>query len=92
MKKLKLSSLQMGAKELLTREQMKAVFGGSGDDGSGGNKSVYVCSCSSGSGGTSWQYTYQPTTEQIQTSATNAGCSASPTCIWQVCGNPGVTC
>ena len=46
----------MGAKELLTREQMKAVFGGSGDDGSGDDGSggcsgqscptnTYVCYC-----------------------------------------------
>ncbi len=30
MKKLKLSSLQVSPKDLLTREQMKSVFGGSG--------------------------------------------------------------
>lgn len=33
MKKLKLSSLQLSAKEMLTREQMKQVCGGSAPDG-----------------------------------------------------------
>ena len=35
MKKLKLSALQIGAKELLTREHMRSVYGGSDGDGSG---------------------------------------------------------
>lgn len=35
MKKLKLQALSLSAKELLSREQMKMVMGGSGSGGSG---------------------------------------------------------
>lgn len=54
MKKLKLSSLQIGVKELLTREQMKFVYGGSGDGsgGSGGSGGTGQCVTVFGSG--SW--------------------------------------
>lgn len=45
MKKLKLSSLQIGARELLTREQMKTTLGGSG--GSGGSACTSNSDCSS---------------------------------------------
>lgn len=46
MKKLKLKALELGAKELLTREQLKMVLGG--DDGSGsgsGSGSGIKCDC-----------------------------------------------
>ena len=37
MKKLQLRALQLGAKELLTREQLKNILGGNGSVGSNGN-------------------------------------------------------
>jgi len=43
MKKLKLKALELGAKEVLTRAQLKNVLGG--DEGSGGS---VVCVCSDG--------------------------------------------
>lgn len=36
MKKLRLKALGLGAKEILTREQLKYVLGGSGGSGTGG--------------------------------------------------------
>jgi hypothetical protein len=46
MKKLKLKALELGAEELLQREQLKNVIGGSGSgDGSGGGCEV---TCGSG--------------------------------------------
>ncbi|WP_415751032.1 TIGR04149 family rSAM-modified RiPP [Chitinophaga sp. LS1] len=41
MKKLKLQALQFGAKEILSRSQLKNVMGG--DDGSGSTTSDYSC-------------------------------------------------
>ena len=48
MKKLKLQALQFGAKEILSRSQLKNVMGG--DDGSGSSTSNYSCtgSCITG--------------------------------------------
>lgn len=54
MKKLKLDLSNMKGAEILTREQLKSVVGGSGDDGctytSGG------ATCSSSSGNCQWLY------------------------------------
>lgn len=44
MKKLKLQALKLGAKELLTREQLKNLMGGSGGSG---NKCNVSCSSDS---------------------------------------------
>ncbi len=48
MKKLKLQALQFGAKEILSRSQLKNVMGG--DDGSGSSSGNYSCTgtCSTG--------------------------------------------
>jgi hypothetical protein len=48
MKKLKLKALGLGAKEILTREQLKYVLGGSGGSGTGGGGG----NTGGGSGGT----------------------------------------
>jgi hypothetical protein len=48
MKKLKLKALELGAKELLTREQLKMVLGGDFGSGSGsGSGSGTTCNCNS---------------------------------------------
>jgi len=44
MKKLKLKALELGAEELLHREQLKSVIGGSGGSGDGGNGCEVTCS------------------------------------------------
>jgi hypothetical protein len=41
MKKLKLKALELGAKELLSREQLKHVIGGDDGSGSGGAHTCY---------------------------------------------------
>lgn len=45
MKKLTLKALNLDAKELLTREQKRMIFGGSGSGGSGGSgtDTCYKC-------------------------------------------------
>lgn len=43
MKKLKLKALELGASELLKREQLRNIFGGSGDDLSGGGSGEKNC-------------------------------------------------
>ncbi|TWF40644.1 hypothetical protein FHW36_104327 [Chitinophaga polysaccharea] len=48
MKKLKLTALDLGAKELLTREQLKNVMGGDGS-GSGTGSCTYTQNCANGS-------------------------------------------
>ncbi len=61
MKKLKLKALELGATEILTREQLKKVFGGDGgSDGSGGSGGVVMdrlmyCFDGSNPGGSSTQ-------------------------------------
>ncbi|NLR78214.1 hypothetical protein [Chitinophaga eiseniae] len=47
MKKLKLTALGLGAKELLTREQLKNVMGGDGS-GSGTGSCDYTVTCAVG--------------------------------------------
>jgi len=48
MKKLRLKALALGANEMLTREQLKNVFGGSGGSGSGsGSGKCETSECSS---------------------------------------------
>lgn len=50
MKKLKFKALELGAKELLTREQLKQVMGGNdGSDGSGAGSCTYTQTCAGGS-------------------------------------------
>ena len=44
MKRLKLKALELGAKEVLTRAQLKNVFGG--DEGSGGTAVCKTTACS----------------------------------------------
>lgn len=64
MKKLKFKALELGAQELLTREQLKQVMGGNdGSGGSGAGSCTYTKNCSSGSvsctsatGDCSWIY------------------------------------
>jgi hypothetical protein len=54
MKKLKLKALELGAKEVLSRDQLKNVLGGSGSGGSGGSGGNNLPSCTAScSGGTS---------------------------------------
>lgn len=48
MKKLKLTALDLGAKELLSREQLKNVMGGDGS-GSGTASCTYTQNCANGS-------------------------------------------
>jgi len=43
MKKLKLSELNLGKAEVLTREELKKVLGGLGSGGSGGSVDVACC-------------------------------------------------
>lgn len=43
MKKLKLKALELGATELLTREQLKNVIGGSGSGSGAGGSGMSVC-------------------------------------------------
>ena len=54
MKKLRLSALELGAKEVLTRDQLKKVLGGAGSPCSATvtcNSGVTIsCSCSNGGG------------------------------------------
>ncbi|MFD2873312.1 hypothetical protein ACFS5N_12580 [Mucilaginibacter ximonensis] len=61
MKKLRLKALSLGAKEILSREQLKAVFGGAAGSGSGsGDCDVYYdwyCETSDGSCNYMGQYT-----------------------------------
>ena len=50
MKKLKFKALALGAKELLTREQLKQVVGGNdGSSGSGGGSCTFSFNCPDGS-------------------------------------------
>ena len=49
MKKLKLKALELGANELLTREQLKNVMAGDGS-GNGCPPNEYPCSCLSKQG------------------------------------------
>lgn len=49
MKKLKLKALDLSAKEILTREQLKKILGGSdGGSGSGDGKCETKCKCPKG--------------------------------------------
>lgn len=53
MKKLKLKALQLGAKEIMTRDQLKKVFGGGSASGcavavSCGSGTPKVCECEEG--------------------------------------------
>lgn len=63
MKKLKLKALELGAKEVLTRAQLKNILGGSGN---GGNEcSAYACNqkctCEANSGtNTCWDSSNPP--------------------------------
>lgn len=81
MKKLKLKALDLGAKEILTREQLKNVLGGFDDDGSGKKKCTGQCFTSDGPGGATW-YSCQTVTAG---SAKNCGCTTtvvSFNCAW----------
>ncbi|NLR78213.1 hypothetical protein [Chitinophaga eiseniae] len=49
MKKLKLTALDLGAKELLTREQLKNVMGGDGSGSGGAGSCTYTQTCAHGS-------------------------------------------
>lgn len=58
MKKLKLQTLGLSVNELLSREQLKKVMGGSG--GGSGASNVYCCTCSNSNNqpsGSAWTYT-----------------------------------
>ncbi|MCF3110623.1 hypothetical protein LL912_17690 [Niabella sp. CC-SYL272] len=86
MKKLKLKVLELGATEILTREQMKKVMGG---------EQRYECHCVGGANsGSAWQYQGSSTPEQSTIdSSTSAACAgATSECGWVTCGNPEVTC
>ncbi|MBS0030358.1 hypothetical protein ACTJJ0_25995 [Chitinophaga sp. 22321] len=50
MKKLTLKALQLGATEVLTREQLKNVLGGDGSNTSGTRCVVYCCDSSNNCG------------------------------------------
>lgn len=53
MKKIRLNVADLGATEILSREQLKSVFGGSGSgsgSGSGTDRYVWDCLCSNSTG------------------------------------------
>ncbi|MFL9485007.1 hypothetical protein ACI6Q2_19640 [Chitinophagaceae bacterium LWZ2-11] len=70
MKKLKLKALEFGAKEVLTREQLKRVLGG---DGSGDGNDVYL------DGGDSGGFASCTVTCHCTSTVTNRGiCKSNP--------------
>lgn len=68
MKKLKLQTLQFGAKEVLTRDQLKKIMGGSGSgSGSGAGQCYYSCT-----------YTLNGSTQTVH--SWGSACSSSTEC------------
>lgn len=79
MKKLKLKALELSAEEMLTREQLKNVLGGSGDDGSGCSATTYC-----------YKETYDSDTRKwVKTKNGEVSCTGTTTCT---SGTSSVTC
>jgi hypothetical protein len=80
MKKLKLRALELGANEMLTREQLKHVLGGDGSSGAG-----CLSDCSVGVGSIidgTWKVIHGSCTLQLGGGGVNyCGCSVSGTSI-----------
>lgn len=91
MKKLRLKLQDIVGSEILTREQLKTVVGGSRDGGGGSGTQRYQCSCNGQTG--TWQYTSGNTPSQSTLNQDIANyCNNGAQCGWVTCGNPGVQC